>query len=150
MSGQLLEDVEQLAKRAVACKGWRWMRGMLCLVDEDGYGARIVYVGHTGGASQTADSYEGGGIITTGCIREGSLPDLTDPATMGCIMSLVREAWGEPGLSCIGWRTDEGASSFMMMGGDNYKMKSVIMGQTEHSTRAEAVIVALEWAGGEA
>jgi hypothetical protein len=40
------------------------------------------------------------------------LPDLTDPATMGCLLALVREAWSEPELSatyyddgtwCVGW-----------------------------------------------
>ena len=141
-------ELEALARRAVACDGWRWLEGMRCTVDDKRFTSRVVLAGlHT---IETADSCEAEGVLTRGALYRNSLPDLTDPATMGCIMSLVREAWGEPGLSCIGWRTDEGASSFMMMGGDNYQMKSVIMGQTEHSTRAEAVIVALEWAGGEA
>jgi hypothetical protein len=25
----------------------------------------------------------------------GTLPDLTDPATIGCLLALVREAWGD-------------------------------------------------------
>jgi len=90
-----MSNMEELARRAVACDGWRWMRGMLCLTDEDGYAARILHVGLTARQSETADSYDGGGIITRGCIREGSLPDLTDPATIGCLLALVREAWNE-------------------------------------------------------
>jgi len=26
---------------------------------------------------------------------DGSIPDLTDPATLGCLLALVREAWGQ-------------------------------------------------------
>jgi hypothetical protein len=29
------------------------------------------------------------------------LPDLTDAATMGCLLALVREAWGEPWTAVI-------------------------------------------------
>lgn len=90
--GNIMIDMEQIARRVVACEGWRWMRGMLCLTDEDGYAARILHVGLTDRQSETADSYDGGGIITRGCIREGSLPDLTDPATLGCLLALVRDA----------------------------------------------------------
>lgn len=33
-------------------------------------------------------------------------PDLTDPATLGCLLAMVREAWSEPILSvaCAGGR----------------------------------------------
>jgi len=99
-----MSDMEQLARRAVACEGWRWMPGMLCLTDEDGYASRIISVGLTARQSETADSYAapGGDIITRGCMREGSLPDLIDPATLGCLLALVRGVVGDTGLSCIG------------------------------------------------
>jgi hypothetical protein len=29
------------------------------------------------------------------------VPDLTDPATLGCLLTLVREAWGDPRLVVI-------------------------------------------------
>jgi hypothetical protein len=29
------------------------------------------------------------------------LPDLTDPATLGCLLALVREAWGDQSLSVL-------------------------------------------------
>jgi hypothetical protein len=37
-------------------------------------------------------------------------PDLTDPATLGCLLALVREAWGDPSMHCApdlesGWWT---------------------------------------------
>ena len=30
----------------------------------------------------------------SGDVRPHALPDLTDPATLGCLLALVREAWG--------------------------------------------------------
>lgn len=42
---------------------------------------------------------------------DAGLPDLADPATLGCLLALVREAWGDPYLCCVGdretgWRLD--------------------------------------------
>jgi len=65
-------DMLDLARRAVACKGWRWMPGM-----------------------KVIDSVR----MTEGMLKfthHSDLPDLTDPATMGCLLALVREAWGDP------------------------------------------------------
>ena len=61
----MTEEQIALARRAVACKGWRWMRGMYSAWD------------------------------TT-----EALPDLTDPATLGCLLALVREAWGDE-CACV-------------------------------------------------
>ena len=57
----------------VESKNWRWMPGMLTL---EGY--RLDAVGSVR-AEQDGDQ----------------LPDLTDPATVGCIANLVREAFGD-------------------------------------------------------
>jgi len=67
----MTEEQIALARRAVSCKGWRWMPGMRVL---------------------------GGDRITerTLAIDHGAFPDLTDPATLGCLLALVREARGEP------------------------------------------------------
>ena len=58
-----------LEKRAAACKHWRWMPG-----------AREV----------RGERYEDG----DGPWLTGHLPDLTDPATLGCLTALVAEAHG--------------------------------------------------------
>jgi len=43
-----------------------------------------------------ADS-AGGVFVRSFCDSSGScLPDLTDPATVGCLLALVRDAWGDP------------------------------------------------------
>lgn len=60
---------EELARRAVACKHWRWMPGMLALDT----GLRL---------DEMTDDWE------------AEIPDFSDPATMGCLLALVREVWG--------------------------------------------------------
>jgi hypothetical protein len=79
--------MSDLAKRAVACKAWRWLPGMLG-VDTGGLKWRRV-----------SGSWVGEGHAVRTCRGEMTLvPDLTDPATLGCLLALVREAWGEPTL----------------------------------------------------
>ena len=75
----------ELAKRAVACPGWRWLPGMLG-VDSNGYEWRRV------GQCLVGECH---GIRTC---RGELLPDLSDRATVGCLLALVREAWGDPTL----------------------------------------------------
>ena len=67
-------DMEELAKRAVACKAWRWMQGMRST-------ETTLWCGHSW--SDGRRSWEGD--------TEDALPDLTDPATLGCLLHLVRE-----------------------------------------------------------
>ena len=71
-----------LAKRAVACKGWRWMPGMRYVTD----------AWNRDGFDRVPDRPE----LAAFQAWVAALPDLTDPATHGCLLQLVREAWGNP------------------------------------------------------
>lgn len=72
---------EELARRAVACRHWRWMPGMRDL--------------HFGRVIEVHDDE----IVLHDCRvpafakSQPDSPDLNDPATIGCLLALVREAW---------------------------------------------------------
>ena len=108
--------MSDLSKRAIACKGFRWMPGMLSLPPQ-------------------ADRCQRDGQMMV-----GRLPDLTDPATLGCLLALVREAWGDEhlhiGRRIAGWGVWTSASTPMP--------QCVGKGDTE----AEALVAALEAAEG--
>lgn len=81
-----------MAKNLVRCKHFRWLPGM-AFFDEHGAQYRVQSDNH---AVQ---------------IHADRIPDFSDPATLGCLASLVREAWGDPYLCCVGdretgWRID--------------------------------------------
>ena len=88
-----------LARRAVACKGWRWMGGMLrCSpVLEKAYSKWEPDVMPT---ERVLDRHP----LTYADKRWSNasnawvqmLPDLTDAATLGCLLALVREALNSP------------------------------------------------------
>ena len=71
---------------------------------------------------------------------DGALPDLDDPATLGCLLALVREAWGTH-VSSI--RTGDGWS-VRHMGRDGWAVGLSVVGITQCATEAEALVVALE------
>jgi len=70
--------------------------------------------------------------------REDSLPDLTDPATMGCLLALVREAWGDDEAYAIPWNDEDGGWTLCV--GEEDRSVNVSEGDTE----AEALVFALE------
>ena len=84
----MTDEILALARRAVACKGWRWMPGML--TDE---GRRVMRVWPDDLGIKWSH------LLDNRVVRDAdALPDLTDPATLGCLLALVREAWGDPFL----------------------------------------------------
>lgn len=82
-----------LARRAVACKNWRWMPGM-----KDQFERRVMWV------------YPDDGILTWSHIPQGwvpvpdsaCIPDLSDAATRGALLGRVREVVEDPGAAV--WR----------------------------------------------
>jgi len=80
-----MSDSLELAYRAVECKHWRWMPGMLTTTR-----MRVIRVDDDGNAD---------GFHDQACylwVIKDALPDLEDPATLGCLLELVRRAWHNP------------------------------------------------------
>ena len=76
-------SLEELGRRAVTCKHWRWMPGMLLLPHVDGCECCEDRNFPRRAARLPA-------VFTT----DIDVPDLSDPATLGCLLHLVRQAWG--------------------------------------------------------
>ena len=107
---------QSLDRRAVACKGWRWMPGMR--------GIRI-----DGSTDRIMDESE------AKLPNTDLLPDLSDPATLGCLLALVREAYAEP-LGSVYYLTPmESKPGFY----DEFGACDEL-----HDTEAEALVAALE------
>jgi len=71
---------KELAKRAVACKRWRWMAGMKAVERR---------------SAPTAWFRVEENVTFLLGEWKYPLPDLDDPATLGCLLALVREAQGD-------------------------------------------------------
>ena len=88
--------MKELAERVVKCKHWRWMPGMRIR------GIDKLCVGAT--ANKGCPMYQNGyGHLSP---VPHAQPDLTDPATIGCLLYLVREAWDIPRICTFcanGW-----------------------------------------------
>ena len=84
-------EIQDLARRAVACKHWRWMPGMLWIIP-----AQPGWVGDNKGRVLAA--CEDGGPVSAPALV---IPDLTDPATLGCLLALVREVRNDAGFHAL-------------------------------------------------
>ena len=94
--------VSSLAERAVACKHWRWLPGML-IKTVGGPTDRIAGIDstyiHAWAESQQTENPRGMWIrYRLDRMNKHGVPDLSDPATVGALLALVREAWGDPCL----------------------------------------------------
>ena len=125
-----------LGYRARSCKGWRWLPGMLALDSTDEEHPGRVIDDRKSLVYEDAD-----GAIREGVVARSDLPDLTDPATLGCLLELVREAWVDLGASV--WHDRRtGIWSWMAVG----CMHSVWMPSDAdgYPTEAAALVAALE------
>ena len=128
------EEMIALAQRLIDCPRFRWMPGMSSVAYRQ---APLEPVVHRIGDLKLTP-------------YPGSLPNLADPATLGCLLALVREAWGDPraylcdygGYDSVEWgvvshewdakRQAEGPKAWF----------SCLLGDA--GTEAEALVVALE------
>jgi hypothetical protein len=94
-----MSKMQELAKRAVACKHWRWMPGMLA---KTVWAEARVLGGKEERPVLAAIHHHGNGLmlhhpnnLPCDSFPQANtaypfLPDLTDPATLGCLLALVR------------------------------------------------------------
>lgn len=117
--------LEELGRRAVACKHWRWMPGML--VDNIRIDGTCHHPGDLGMPWRQEDFREI--ILDAPCV-----PDLSDPATLGCLLALVREAW-KANVSTTHWPEDGGKPAYWAIEIDRWY---------EGDTEGASLVAALE------
>ena len=103
----MTEEQIAIAKRAVACKGWQWMPGMVaihpdCTTSRVLFGRGYTFLGayRREMKAKNPSLWQG----WSGQVQHGQYgyagfehctphPDITDPATLGCMLALVRDAY---------------------------------------------------------
>lgn len=75
----MTEELKSLSGRAVQSRGWRWKAGMKAVGRKDSPTAWF----------RLEEDFK----ALLGDWKD-AIPDLSDSATVGCILSLVREIWG--------------------------------------------------------
>lgn len=128
---------KQLGLRATACKRWEWMPGMMLQWKTENGSQYRGRVCDTWSFEDEGTLYcEGHEDRFTSEELQAAWPDLDDPATIGCLLALVRAAWAEEDMGAF--RYDE------KRWGVEYTL-----GQNQHrafygATEAEALVAALE------
>lgn len=136
-------EMVELARYLITCKGWYWMPGMevfparfekerwlVCWCDDDGREA---------GAYQTSGGkwWNIANNDTDLDLSKDWLPNLEDPATLGCLLYLVREAWKDPEAHLVlrpaGWVLHSGES----------RVATIVYPSLEGKTEVEALVNAL-------
>ena len=157
-------EMVALGRRAVACKGWRWMGGMRrvwpflvrmpilqgsvwsCLAGAEdrarGYTERMPSE-RVEDDPLSCEPSEKWDDATDQWVAD--MPDLTDPATLGCLLALVREAWNAPRAMV---RLSANRKSFHVYDVDRDPMggnwAAFLCGDHRIQTEAEALVAALE------
>jgi hypothetical protein len=120
-------NLEELAKRLVKCKHFQWMDGMLAISFQ---GDRRWHWRQNEQDDHLPES--------------DSFPDLTDPATLGCLLHLVREAWGEPWVGFAAEPDDEGVDRWYPFSSRWHGNQFFDDDAPAYRTEAEALVAALD------
>lgn len=84
----------------------------------------------------------GAGGVSLGEIRSRIVPNWCDPATLGCLLALVREAWGDPALSVTAGHTKDRRVEWEVEHPHPDSLPEALW--TYFDTEAEALVAALE------
>lgn len=126
--------MSDLAKRAVACKAWRWRRGTRLL---DG---RMIVKGQDGHNNNGCVYFVGDRQHTF--IRDlDGLPDLDDPGTLGCLEANIEKKYSGP-VSVVCERHPAVGEVFLWEVRIPLAFGSRLLG--EGVTKKEALVAALE------
>ena len=153
----MTDEMIALARRAVACEGWRWMPGMFAwaathpIVQQRG-GAKELPVRFVAGLDtsyvevadpKVIEAHNGNVLFSSGHAAASGyyeakniLPDLSDPATLGCLLALVRAARGDPSYRPWSVEHDSGVVEWVIEAPSATR-------QTLYSTEAAALVAAL-------
>jgi hypothetical protein len=124
------------AERLITLPGFRWMPGM-----RDTEGRR--FVGDTETAEPLSIFVEWLVDVARGGERAPrALPDLTDPATIGCVLAMVREALNDPSLY-LDCYADQPPSQTLRWAVKSGKFRDVPGNYSYRSTPGEALADAL-------
>lgn len=128
-------DLLALGRRAVACKSWLWLPGCRVLTSSGVAGTVTAYSPRITGRLDV--SWDGG--VVDRCTDPTTIvPDLDAPSSLGCLLGLVREAWGDEAFvrRLIGGTVRDPCWVCQTHGRDWYLY--------EGATEAEALVAALE------
>lgn len=144
-------NLEDLGRRAAACKHWRWMPGMLLLwkLHKRGgtYEGRVCHLGDSDSGAGKDVYCEGRGDRFDGVLEVPKcFPDLSDPATLGCLLHLVQEAWNACRISvCFSAYTPDATKRWSVPISFFKDQRDLVHVPSFYgTTQAEALVAALE------